>query len=165
MDRQPANQDVLGCQTCGIHMYTPREISHCLHGHETRRVTTTGTHDTLNLQHEEGRERWRSRLERLQEECSGERKTAREAVSRLSGRAEDAEDAARRAAGAVQEESAGLRALLSAEFAEVCLSCVFVLFTLLGYVPPSPDFFPSVRFCGLCVSLPLSSSCRWSFPC
>lgn len=75
-------------------------------------------------QHEEARERWRSRLERLQEECSGERKTAREDVSRLSDRAEEAGGAARRAAGAREEELTGLRASLSAEYAQVGSSLV-----------------------------------------
>ncbi|CBN78212.1 hypothetical protein Esi_0103_0075 [Ectocarpus siliculosus] len=68
---------------------------------------------------EEGRERWRSRLERLQEECSEERKAVREQVSRLTERAEGAEAAARRAAGVREDKSAGLRASLSAEFAQV----------------------------------------------
>lgn len=40
-------------------------------------------------------------------------------MSRLSDRADEAEGAVRRAAGAIEEESAGLRASLSAEFAQV----------------------------------------------
>ncbi|CAM9292446.1 unnamed protein product, partial [Ectocarpus sp. 13 AM-2016] len=72
-----------------------------------------------HTQLEEGRKRWRSRLERLQEECSEERKAVREEVSRLSERAEGAEAAARRAAGVREDESAGLRASLSAELAQV----------------------------------------------
>ncbi|CAN0059806.1 unnamed protein product, partial [Hapterophycus canaliculatus] len=68
---------------------------------------------------EEARERWRSRLERLQEECSGERKATREDVSSLSDRAKEAEGAARRATGAREEEFAGLRASLSAEYTQV----------------------------------------------
>lgn len=66
------------------------------------------------------RERWKSKLERLEEDCSEERKAAKENVSRLSDRVEQAEASARRAMSAVEEEQAALRASLAAEYNQAC---------------------------------------------
>lgn len=70
-------------------------------------------------QAEEGRERWRARLDRLQEDCSTERASAREEVSKLLAGSEEAEGTAGRASGEMEEASAALRASLTAEFAQV----------------------------------------------
>lgn len=107
------------CCTRDDYIHITRQTTQ-LSVYRARHDQTQHTHHYYT-QIEEGRERWRSRLERLQEECSGERKTAREDVSRLSDSAEGAEGAARRAAAATEEELTGLRASLSAEFAQVCL--------------------------------------------
>lgn len=68
----------------------------------------------------EERERWKSRLERLEEDCSEERKAAKEDASRLSDRVEQAEAAARRAISTADEEQAALRASLAAEYNQAC---------------------------------------------
>lgn len=74
---------------------------------------------TTQKQQNEGLERWRSRLDQLQGECSSERKSARDELCRLADRSEEAEGTARRATGVAEKESAELRASLSAEFAQV----------------------------------------------
>lgn len=71
------------------------------------------------MQAEEGRERWQARLDRLRDECSTKRASAREEVARLAAGSEEAEEAARAAAGAEEEQTAALRAALAAELSEV----------------------------------------------
>lgn len=68
----------------------------------------------------EGHERWKSRLERLEEDCSEERKAAREGISHLLDIVEEAEAAARRALSAAEEEQEALRASLTAEYNQAC---------------------------------------------
>ena len=98
-------------------------------------------------QHEEGRERWRERLDRLREECSCERTSSRDEVSRLSERSEEAEKVARQAAGAAEEELNWLKVSLSAEFTQVserrflvsfyffflCVLCLVLFFCTILY--------------------------------
>ena len=64
----------------------------------------------------ERHERWRSRLDRMHEECLEERKAARADVSRLEDRAEEVEALARTVAREAEEEQAALRVSLTVEF-------------------------------------------------
>lgn len=68
---------------------------------------------------EEGRKRWRARLDHLKEECSAEQASLRDEVAALSARLEVVEEAERQASTAAQEAITTLKVSIDAEFSQV----------------------------------------------